>query len=111
MKVALVIASNDSESVWNAIRFANTALAHDDEVSVFLLGKGVEAPLVSTLQYDVEEQLDLFRNSGGHLIGCGVCCQSRKDEMPQLVDKLRCEIGSMQRLHEIVAKADKVLNF
>ncbi|MHB1428468.1 MAG: DsrE family protein [Rhodocyclaceae bacterium] len=111
MKIVIVISSNDSETVWNAFRFAITSLSYDNEVSVFLLGKGVEAPLVSTLEYDVDEQLSLFRSNGGHLIGCGVCCESRKDEMPSLEEKLQCETGSMQQLYALVADADKVLNF
>lgn len=44
MKLGLVIYSNDPEPVWNAFRFGNHAIKqHQDEVQVFLLGKGVEA--------------------------------------------------------------------
>lgn len=111
MKITIVISSNDSECVWNAFRFANTALSQDDEVTVFLLGKGVEAPLISTLQYDVNQQMDIFREHGGRMIGCGLCCQSRKVEMPSLEVKLQCEKGSMQDLYALVAGADKVLTF
>lgn len=111
MKIAVVISSNDSETVWNAFRFANTSLGHSNDVQVFLLGRGVEAPMVTTLQYDVDEQMNRFRNKGGQLIGCGVCCENRKDTMPSLVEKLRCEIGSMEQLYGLIAEADKVLNF
>ena len=111
MKITIIISTNDSETVWNAFRFANTSLVYDNDVSVFLLGRGVEAAVISTLQYDVEEQMDVFRRSGGHLIGCGVCCESRKDEMPSLHEKLACELGSMQQLYGLVAEADKVVSF
>lgn len=111
MKITLVISTNDSEAVWNAFRFANTALAYDNAVSVFLLGKGIEAPLIGTLEYNIDEQLETFRESGGKLVGCSVCCESRKDEMPSLEDKLQCEMGSMQLLYKLVSDADKVLNF
>jgi len=40
MKIAVIIYSNDPETVWNALRFANTSLIYDNDVSVFLLGKG-----------------------------------------------------------------------
>lgn len=111
MKYAIVIYSNDAETIWNAFRFANTSLAYDNHVEVFLLGKGVEAATVSTLSFDIEEQMALFRDSGGVMIGCGVCCESRKDEMPSLQEGLQCEMGSMQQLYALVAAADKVLTF
>lgn len=111
MKVLCVVYSNDPETVWNAFRFANSALVYDDEVSIFLLGKGVEAVSVSTLQFDIEEQMSLFRESEGTLIGCGVCCESRNNEMPFLEEQLQCEMGSMQQLYVLVAEADKVLTF
>lgn len=111
MKILCVISSNDSETVWNAFRFANSALAYDNQISIFLLGKGVEAASVSTLQFDVHEQMGLFGDGGGTLIGCGVCCESRKDEMPSLQDELKCEMGSMQQLYALVAESDKVLTF
>ena len=74
----------------------------------FLLGKGVIAPLVSTLKHDVEEQMGLFRESGGQLIGYGVCCESRRDEMPSLQEGLKYEMGSMQQLYVLVAEADRL---
>lgn len=111
MNVVVIIHSNDSETVWNAFRFANTSLAYDNRVSVFLLGKGVEAMSLSTLKYDVVEQVELFRGHGGNLIGCGVCCENRREEMPFLQQELRCETGSMQDLYRLVAEADKVVSF
>ncbi|MGD9386412.1 MAG: DsrE family protein, partial [Thioalkalispiraceae bacterium] len=79
--------------------------------TVFLLGQGVEAPTLTTLKFDIDEQINLFRDSGGVMIGCGVCCDNRKDTMPFLADELQCELGSMQQLYALVADADKVLNF
>ena len=111
MKFAIVIHSNHAETVWNAFRFGITALTYDNQVSVFLLGRGVEAPTVGTLSYDIREQIDLFRDNGGQLIGCGVCCESRKDTMPFLEDALNCELGSMQQLYALIAEADRVVTF
>lgn len=111
MHIAIVIYSNDSETVWNAFRFAITSITYDNRVDIFLLGKGVEAATASTIKFDIEEQMELFRESGGIVIGCGVCCESRKDEMPFLQEGLKCEMGSMQQLYAMVAKADKVLTF
>lgn len=111
MKVVVVVHSNDSETIWNAFRYASTALVYDNQVTVFLLGRGVEAASVSTLSFDTREQLDLFRENGGVLIGCGVCCESRKNEMPFLQEELKCEMGSMQQLYALTAGADLVLSF
>ena len=111
MNITIIISSNDAETVWNAFRFATTSLGFDNEVSIFLLGKGVEALTVSTLNYDIQEQLDLFSEFGGQLIGCGVCCETRNDEMPGLADALRCELGSMQTLHNLTVKSDQVYTF
>ncbi len=111
MKIAIIISSNDSETVWNAFRFANTCLSNDCEVYVFLLGKGVEAGVISTLQYDIDERMSAFRSKGGTLIGCGVCCDSRMDEIPSLKERLQCETGSMQQLYDLVSESDKIVSF
>ncbi|MBI3777276.1 MAG: DsrE family protein [Gammaproteobacteria bacterium] len=111
MKVSVIIYSNDPETVWNAFRFANTALIYDNQVTVFLLGKGVEALSLSTLKYDILEQLEIFRGDHGIIIGCGVCCESRKEEMPFLQKELSCDMGSMQDLYRLAAEADKVITF
>lgn len=111
MKIAVVIYSNDSETVWNAFRFATTSRIYEDDVTVFLLGRGVEAPTVSTLIHDVDEQIDLYRQNDGKIIGCGICCENRVDEMPNLKDQLQCEMGSMQQLYGLIAEADKVITF
>ena len=65
MKWAFVISTNDSETVFNAVRLANVALKHGDEVTAFMLGKGVEFENISTEQFDVASQLDLFNTNGG----------------------------------------------
>jgi uncharacterized protein involved in oxidation of intracellular sulfur len=42
MKIGVIISSNDAETCWNALRYANFSLGQKDEVKVFLTGKGVE---------------------------------------------------------------------
>ncbi len=111
MKFTVIVYSNDPETVWNAFRFAATSLVYENRVTVFLLGKGVEALSVSTLNFDILEQAELFRENGGIIIGCGVCCENRKAEMPFLQKELRCEMASMQELYSLVADADKVITF
>ena len=111
MKYAVVISSNDDETIWNAFRFANTCLGYDNHVTVFLMGKGVEAASIQSLKYDIGEQMDLFEELGGELIGCGVCCETRKDIMPDIITSLSCTIGSMQDFYMMVNESDKVVTF
>ena len=40
IKLAVIISSNDAETCWNAIRYANFAIGQNDEVKVFFMGKG-----------------------------------------------------------------------
>lgn len=111
MNIGIVISSNNPETVWNALRLANTSTAYNNKVSVFLLGEGVEVLSVSTLTFDTIEQYDVFLEQGGKVIGCGVCCDTREDEIPNIKDSLKCEIGSMQQLYDLIEKSDKLLTF
>lgn len=111
MKYTIVISSNDPETVWNAFRLANTSLGYDNQVSIFLLGAGVECTSIKSLKYDINEQMALFNEFGGKLIGCGVCVESREDEMPFIREELSCEMGSMQTLYGLIHEADKLLTF
>jgi len=111
MKYAIVIHSKVPETVWNAFRFATTCLIYENEVTVFLLGQGVEAPAIGTLKFNTAEQIDLFKESGGIMIGCGVCCEERRDIMPMLEAQLDCELGSMQSLYGLIAESDKIVTF
>lgn len=41
MKVLFIISTDDGETIFNALRLANVGVKKGDEVSVFMLGKGV----------------------------------------------------------------------
>ena len=60
MKVLFIISTDDVETIYNAIRLANVAVKKDDEVSVFMLGKGVLYEKISNDQFDVIEQVNQF---------------------------------------------------
>jgi sulfur relay (sulfurtransferase) complex TusBCD TusD component (DsrE family) len=111
MKILIVIYSPDAETAWNAFRYANSALAYEDEVTVFLMGKGVECLSGSNLKFNVLEYKEMFDDEGGKVVGCGVCCESRIDTMPSLEEELACELGSMQQFYVLVKESDKVLTF
>lgn len=43
MKLGIIITTNDPESCWNALRFANYATGQKDNVKVFLWAKALSS--------------------------------------------------------------------
>ena len=60
MKVLFIINTDDGETVYNAMRLANVGVEKGDEVSVFMLGKGVLFETSGNDQFDVMGQVDKF---------------------------------------------------
>jgi len=60
MKVLFIISTNDAETVYNAMRLANIAVKKEDNVSVFMLGKGVLFEQSSTEEFNVIEQINQY---------------------------------------------------
>jgi len=60
MKVLFIISTEDAETSYNAIRLANVAVKKGDEVSVFMLGKGVLFERAGNEQFDVMGQINQF---------------------------------------------------
>ena len=60
MKVLFIIATDDGETIYNAMRLANVGVEKGDEVSVFMLGKGVLFEKSGNEQYDVMGQIEKF---------------------------------------------------
>ena len=106
MKIGVIISSNDAETCWNALRYANFAIGQKDEVKVFFMGKGVEYQKVSTDKFNIIEQADKFLKSGGKIYACGSCIKSRGQESSEM-----CPISTMKDMYEIVKESDKVVTF
>lgn len=106
MKLGIVIASNDAETVWNAFRFGIFARNKGDEVRIFLLGKGVEAEQLDTTQFKVTELMSKFLNVGGETLACGTCLKARQHEGSEL-----CPLSKMEELYRIVSESDRVVTF
>ena len=106
MKIGIVIGTNEPEIVWNAFRFAVTALKANHEVKAFLMNKGVEIEEIADEKYDVKEQTDLFMQNKGRILACGTCLKSRHKEGSNV-----CPISTMQDLLKLVEESDKVLTF
>ena len=60
MNVLFIISTDDAETAYNALRLANVAVKKGDDVSVFMLGKGVLFERSSTEQFDVMEQVNQY---------------------------------------------------
>ncbi|OEU74155.1 MAG: hypothetical protein BA864_11190 [Desulfuromonadales bacterium C00003093] len=59
-KVLIVISTDDGESIFNAMRLANLGVKKGDEVSVFMLGKGVSFQKSGSDEFDVMGQINAF---------------------------------------------------
>jgi uncharacterized protein involved in oxidation of intracellular sulfur len=106
MKIGVIISSNDAETCWNALRFANFALGQKDSVKVFLTGKGVEYEQMSTDKFNTIEQAEKLLQYGGKIFACGTCITSRGKESSD-----RCPISTMQDMYDIVKASDRVVTF
>jgi len=106
MKIGIIISSNDAETCWNALRYANFCLGQKDEVRIFLVGKGVEYEKISTDKFNTIEQAEKFLQRKGKIYACGTCIEAREQKESNL-----CPINTMKDLYEIVKESDKVVTF
>jgi uncharacterized protein involved in oxidation of intracellular sulfur len=106
MKIGVIISSNDAETCWNALRYANFCLSQKDEVKVFFMGKGVEYQKISTDKFNTIEQAEKFIQSNGAIYACGSCIKSHEQESSDM-----CPISTMKDMYDIVNKSNKVVTF
>ena len=104
MKLGIIVNTKDHETAWNALRLGNEALSAENEVSVFLLGSGVEIVSIKDKTFDVAGILKKFLSSGGNLLACGSCLELRHQEAGV------CPISTMAQLVEMIADSDKVVS-
>lgn len=60
MNMLIIISTDDGETIYNAMRLANVGVKKGDDISVFMLGKGVCFSQVGTAEFDVMEQVNQF---------------------------------------------------
>ncbi|HNX82441.1 MAG TPA: DsrE family protein [Candidatus Omnitrophota bacterium] len=106
MKIGVIISSNDAETCWNALRYANFAIGSKDEVKIFFMGKGVEYQKGSSDKFNTIEQADKFLKASGKIYACGTCIKSREQEGSDM-----CPISTMKDMYDIVNESDKVVTF
>ncbi len=105
VKIGIIIQSNDPETVWNAIRFANASLNSNHVVKTFLLGKGVELEQNKSEKFDVQSVIHTFLERNGELQACATCLESRNSQSSI------CPASNMGNLLKIVEESDRVLVF
>ncbi|HEX6067230.1 MAG TPA: DsrE family protein [Nitrososphaera sp.] len=105
MKIGIIISQTDPETVWNALRFANTAILEDHQIKVFLLGQGVEIENIKSDKFNVKDQLDKLNQLGGTMLACGTCIKSRNMQFEV------CPISTMKDMLKLVVESDRVLTF
>ena len=83
----------------------NTALGAGHEVSVFLMGAGVEVEEIKSEKFNVSEVLNKFIEGEGELLACGTCLKVRQQEAGV------CPVSTMPQLVQLIAGSDKVVTF
>ncbi len=106
MRLAIVISTNEPETVFNALRLGNFAAKEGDDVGVFLVGKGVELDKIADDQFDVRGQSEALLNNRGRIMACGTCLKLRESSGSDL-----CPLSTMKDLHELIRDADRVVSF
>ena len=102
--LGIVLETSDPERAWNAFRLGITAVEDGIDVSVFLLGEGVEAEEITDDQFDVRGRMEAFAEAGGELLACGTCLEIRNSDGSEV-----CPISTMSDLLEVVTTSDQVL--
>ncbi|MEE0912857.1 MAG: DsrE family protein [Paludibacteraceae bacterium] len=104
--IGIVLYSNDVETIYNALRLAIYSQEWDNQVSIFLLGKGVELEGIVLENADIKAQVESFVDLGGVIMGCQTCFQSRKQSESKI-----CKVSCIQDLYDLVKKNQIVLTF
>ncbi len=107
MRLTIVLSTTCAETNWNALRLANLALTHGDEVSLFLLGEAVEYENASNDKFNIKQQVDTFLQSNkAKIVACGTCMKLRNQPSTDC-----CPMGGLEDFYSLVATSDKLLTF
>jgi len=103
MKLGIVLNTNDAETAWNGLRLGNETLRRGNEVSLFLLGKGVEVEGMQHDVFDVASEMEKFRTGGGRMLACTSCLKVRGQQAGT------CSLSTMPELTSLVLESDRVV--
>ncbi len=104
MKLGMIITQTDPETVFNALRLALFSLEHDDDVRIFLSGKGVEINSIKESKFDVKGQAQKVLDAGGRFFACGTCLNLRNSEGSDI-----CPLSTLKDHYEIVRDSDRLV--
>ncbi len=104
--IGIILYSNDAETVWNAFRFANFSKTKGDTVTIFLIGKGVEALTIENEDFDIQEKAEDFMAKGGKILACGTCLNLRNMGEDEMII-----VATLKDLYTIVKSSKIVLTF
>lgn len=104
MRLGIIIAQTDPETVFSTLRLAQYSLKQGDEVRIFLSGKGVEIDQIEDGQFDVKAQAQAVLDAGGEFLACGTCLKLRQSEGSEL-----CPLSTLRDHYEVVRDSDRVV--
>ncbi len=104
MKLGIVLNTKYPETAWNALRLGAKALDAQNEVSMFLLGDGVEIEDIKDGKFDVIGALNKYLDGGGKLLTCGTCLKVRQQAAGV------CPISTMEQLVQLITESDRVIS-
>ena len=104
--MGIILYSNDAETVWNALRLANLAEAKGDTVTIFLIGKGVEAVTIENEDFDIQQKIVDFVAKSGKILACATCLNLRNSDGGDLVI-----VATLNDLYAIVKSSKILLTF
>jgi len=106
VKLGIVIASDDPETVWNAFRLANVAASESDTVCVFLLGRGVACRTLDTDRFAISSLIGTLLESGASVRVCRTCLEARRMAVPEGFVE-----SNLVDLHDLIRESDRLLSF
>ncbi|HAZ28216.1 MAG TPA: sulfur reduction protein DsrE [Candidatus Magasanikbacteria bacterium] len=107
MKLGIIISQTNPEINWNALRLANFALKQSDEVTIFLIGEGVEYEKSNSEKFNIQEQIaEFLKSEKAKILACGTCLKSRNQEATHTRP-----MSTMKDLYALVQESDKILTF
>ncbi len=102
-----------TEKGWNALRLAQSLLAIETHVNVFLLGDAVgiakAGQEVPTGYYHLGKMLEQLINKGAEIRACATCCKARGLKEEDLVKG--AVIGGMSDLAHWTKESRQVITF
>ena len=107
MKIGIILQSNKPEHIWNAFRFAITALEAKHRAVIFLMNEGAELDTIAdTKEFDISKKIAEYKKLKGTIFACRTCLEIRgKKEIGV------CPISTMKDLLKMVEDSDKILVF